>query len=720
MLSQISKIALPKAASSISLNSLQQLERISLKSLKNYRACNIARTSRRFLVTENSDPLNSEEEDKIPEEGTITVNEKTVGNAVKHEFKTETKRLLDIVAKSLYSDKEVFIRELISNASDALEKVRYLQLTDEKALDESVANNPSEIHISINKKERTIIFQDFGIGMNEDEVNNNLGTIANSGTLAFLKKLDQSSSSAKENMIGQFGVGFYSCLMVAEKVEVFTRSAHKGSKGYCWTSDGTGSYDVAEADGVTVGTKIVIHLREDCKDFADINTVQRIIKRYSNFVQYPIVLNNKRLNTIQALWTMNKNEITEDQHIEFYRFIANAHDKPQFTLLYKTDAPIQISSLLYVPQYHSETMGLGRMQPGVSLYSRKVLIQAKCKQLLPEWLRFVRGVIDSEDIPLNVSREMLQDNALIARLKNVMTTRIIKWLLDESKRDPEKYKLFASNFGNFLKEGICADYGFKTDIAALLRFPSTKTGKGEVTSFDEYVEKMPKDQECIFYTCTPNRSIVEDSPYYEPFKQNDVEVILCHEAIDEFVMNNLHLYKGKRILNIESQAAAEEISKKSKVQNAASKLDEKEEKEMIEWVKESLGKALVSQVTVNNRIASTPALLRDHDASISRRLMMMMPGSKLSGMPIPPQRLEINTSHRVIVGLNKLRKTKPEIAKEVMRQVYDNALISAGLLQDPRTIIRRLNRLMENVVDANDTEANTTTNTTKTETESKN
>ncbi|OUM69684.1 hypothetical protein PIROE2DRAFT_19612 [Piromyces sp. E2] len=667
MLSQITKIALPKAATSLSLTSLQQLERVSLKSLKNYRAASISKSSRRFLVTENSDPLNSEEEDKIPEEGTITVNEKAVGSATKHEFKTETKRLLDIVAKSLYSDKEVFIRELISNASDALEKVRYLQLTDEKVLDPTVAGNPAEIHLSINKKERTIIFQDFGIGMNEDEVNNNLGTIANSGTLAFLKKLDQSSASAKENIIGQFGVGFYSCLMVAEKVEVFTKSAHKGSKGYCWTSDGAGSYDVAEADGVTCGTKIVIHLREDCKEFADIQNVKRIIKRYSNFVQYPIVLNGKRLNTIQALWTMNKNEITEDQHIEFYRFIANAHDKPQFTLLYKTDAPIQ------------------------------VLIQAKCKQLLPEWLRFIRGVVDSEDIPLNVSREMLQDNALIARLKNVLTTRIIKWLLDESKRDPEKYKLFASNFGNFLKEGICADYGFKTDIAALLRFPSTKTGKDEVTSFDEYVEKMPKDQECIFYTCTPNRSIVEDSPYYEPFKNNDVEVILCHEAIDEFVMNNLHLYKGKRILNIESQAAAEEIAKKIKVENAASKLNEIEEKEMISWVKETLGKALVSQVTVNNRIASTPALLRDHDASISRRLMMMMPGSKLTGMPIPPQRLEINTSHRIIVGLNNLRKTKPDVAKEVMRQVYDNALISAGLLQDPRTIIRRLNKLMENL-----------------------
>ncbi|ORX58547.1 heat shock protein Hsp90 [Piromyces finnis] len=704
MLSQITKIALPKAAT-LSLSSLQQLERVSLKSLKNYRAASVSKTSRRFLVTENSE--NKEEEDKIPEEGNISVNEKTIGTATKHEFKTETKRLLDIVAKSLYSDKEVFIRELISNASDALEKVRYLQLTDETVLDETVAANPAEIHLSINKSDRTIIFQDFGIGMNEDEVNNNLGTIANSGTLAFLKKLDQSSASAKENIIGQFGVGFYSCLMVAEKVEVYTKSAHKNAKGYCWTSDGSGSYDVAEADGVTCGTKIVIHLREDCKQFADIQNVQRIIKRYSNFVQYPIVLNGKRLNTIQALWTMNKNEITEDQHIEFYRFIANAHDKPQFTLLYKTDAPIQISSLLYVPQYHSETMGLGRMQPGVSLYSRKVLIQAKCKQLLPEWLRFVRGVVDSEDIPLNVSREMLQDNALIARLRNVLTTRVIKWLLDESKRDPEKYKLFASNFGNFLKEGICADYGFKTDIAALLRFPSTKTGKGEVTSFDEYVEKMQKDQECIFYTCTPNRSIVEDSPYYEPFKNNDIEVVLCHEAIDEFVMNNLHLYKGKRILNIESQAAAEEIAKKSKVENAASKLNETEEKEMIEWVKETLGKELVSQVTVNNRIASTPAILRDHDASISRKLMMMMPGSKLTGMPIPPQKIEINTSHRVICGLYKLRTTKPEVASEVMRQVYDNALISAGLLQDPRTIIRRLNKLMENVVSANVPETET-------------
>lgn len=698
MLSKISKLALPKTISLLNAASVQHLERISLNSIKSYKKSSLNKTTRRFLNTENTFDDN---EEQIPENSDISINEKVVGNVTKHEFKTETKRLLDIVAKSLYSDKEVFVRELISNASDALEKTRYLQLTDEKKLDESVASNPAEIHIGINKKDRTFIIQDFGIGMNEEEVNNNLGTIANSGTLAFLNKLEQSSSSAKENIIGQFGVGFYSCLMVADKVEVFTRSAIKGSKGYCWESDGSGSYSVSEADGVTVGTKIVIHLRDDCKMFSDITNVTRIIKRYSNFVQYPIVLNSKRLNTIQALWTLNKNEITEDQHVEFYRYIANAHDKPQFTLLYKTDAPLQISSLLYVPQYHSETMGLGRMQPGVSLYSRKVLIQSKSKQLLPEWLRFIRGVIDSEDIPLNVSREMLQDNALIARLRNVMTARIIKWLLEESKRDPKKYKLFATNFGNFLKEGVCADYGFKSDIAALLRFPSTKCEKDEVISFDDYVERMPKDQDCIFYTCSPNRKIVEDSPYYEPFKLNDVEVILCHEAIDEFVMNNLNLFKGKRLYNIESQAAAEEMAKKSKIESATSKLDEKEEKEMTEWVKETLGKALVSNVSVNNRISSSPALLRDHDSAISRRLMMMMPGSKLNGMPIPPQKLEINTSHKVIVGLNKLRKTKPEIAKEVLQQVYDNALISAGLLQDPRTIIKRLNKLMENVVESN-------------------
>ncbi|CEG78972.1 Putative ATP-binding cassette, subfamily B (MDR/TAP), member 10 [Rhizopus microsporus] len=348
-----------------------------------------------------------------------TKNEEVVtGEAQVHEFKTETKRLLDIVANSLYSEKEIFVRELISNAADALEKLRQTQSV-QPDID---TGKPLEIRIELDREKNQFVIQDFGIGMTLDELNANLGTIASSGSKKFMEKMEQSEKNT--SIIGQFGVGFYSTFMVGKRIRVYTKSALPGSKGYCWETDGQGSYSVAEADNVAVGTKIVIDLREDSKYYSSQLEVDSIIKKYSNFVGFPIYLNGKEVNTIEAIWTKDRNSVTPEQHKQFYRFIANAWDDPQYTLHFKTDSPLSISSVLYIPEKHMELLG-EQVEPGVSLYSRKVLIQAKSAGLLPKYLRFLKGVVDSEDIPLNVSRELLQDN-ILSRLRMVMTSRILK------------------------------------------------------------------------------------------------------------------------------------------------------------------------------------------------------------------------------------------------------------------------------------------------------
>jgi len=338
-----------------------------------------------------------------------------------YEFQAETRKLLDIVARSLYTDKEVFIRELISNASDALEKFRQLSMTSVKINEPEI---PPEISIETNEKDNTISIQDTGIGMKKDDLIKYLGTIARSGSAEFMKQVTDSANAT--NIIGQFGVGFYSTFMVGTRVRVYTKHAEEGSKGYLWTSDGSGSFEIEDYDGLIRGTKIVIELKEDTREFSLEAEVEKIVKKYSNFVGYTIKLNQKEINTVKAIWMLPKDKISEDDHKAFYNFITHAFDTPTYRLHYSTDTPVSINSIFYFPSQHTEKYNLGRMEPGVSLYSRKVLIQSHTKLLLPDWLRFVKGVVDSADIPLNLSREHLQDSALIRRLDNVLTRRILK------------------------------------------------------------------------------------------------------------------------------------------------------------------------------------------------------------------------------------------------------------------------------------------------------
>lgn len=337
----------------------------------------------------------------------------------KHEFQAEVKQLLDIVIHSLYTNKEIFIRELVSNASDALEKLRYIQLTEKDIFD---YNLPLEINVTTDQKANTINIKDFGVGMTRKELIENLGTIAHSGSRAFLQAVKE-GGQVSDNLIGQFGVGFYSVFIVAKLVKVYTHHWTKDSEHLLWTSEGSGSYQIETVEGQRRGCKIVIELKEDCKEFSETDRIKQILTRYSSFVQFPIKLNGEQVNTVKALWMRNKNEIKDEEYNEFYKFQANAYDESMYRLHFNSDAPLTVNSLLFVPHENPEHWGFGHVKPGVSLYCRKILIDSKPDGLLPEWLRFVKGVVDSADLPLNISRETIQDSTLIQKLNRVITNR---------------------------------------------------------------------------------------------------------------------------------------------------------------------------------------------------------------------------------------------------------------------------------------------------------
>ncbi|KAI9503298.1 hypothetical protein GGI25_002814 [Coemansia spiralis] len=622
-----------------------------------------------------------------------------VGSPEKHEFKAETKKLLHIVAHSLYSQREVFVRELISNASDALEKLRHLQtINSDVSSDTQLA-----IDITTDADKKTIVFSDSGIGMTEEELKENLGTIARSGSKAFIEKMQDSEGTkdTANTIVGQFGVGFYSAFMIGDKITVFTRSATPGSQGYCWESDGLGSYTLAKADNLPVGTKIVIHVKDDAKEFLEENKLNDIIKKYSNFVGFPISVNGKRANTIEALWTKDKNSITQEEHENFYRFVSNSWDDPMYHLVYKADGPMSIRSILYVPTRNPESAGFERVKPGVNLYSRKVLIMPNATGLLSEWLRFVQGVVDSEDLPLNLSRELLQNGPVIKRLQSIVTSRIIKWLQEESRNDAEKYAKFFKTYGVFIKEGVCQDLSNQEQISKLLRFETSNKDEGELISLDDYVERMPSDQNNIYYLCTPNRKFAIDSPYYEPFKKHGTEVLFLHHPLDEFVMGRLAEFNGKRLVSADSEDAnkelkkwnEEELAKDSTAGESAAALTKEESYDLTSWMLPIFGSG-VKEVKVADRYMTYPMILTDFDSPAVRNMMKMMAQGSDQPVPMRPCVVEVNPRDPVIKRLNSLRTKNEELARKISMQLYYNALIAAGIMDDPRSMLKHLNEII--------------------------
>jgi molecular chaperone HtpG len=606
----------------------------------------------------------------------------------KFEFQAEIKQLLDIVIHSLYTEKEIFVRELVSNASDALEKLRHTQLTEKEIFDDKLE---LEIAVTTDDKAKTITIQDFGIGMTRDELVKNLGTIAHSGSKAFLKALGEGAQK-NSNLIGQFGVGFYSAFMVAKSVKVYTHSYKTGEPGHVWTSDGSGSYEIEESDGQRRGAKIVIELKDDCADFAQDWKIKEILERYSAFVSFPIVLNGKRVNTVQALWLRSKNEIKDEEYTEFYKFQAHAYDEPRLRLHFSADAPLAINALLFVPKDNTEKLGLSRLEPAVSLYCRKVLIDQKPKDILPEWLRFLKGVVDSEDLPLNISRETMQDKSLIEKLNKVITKRFLKFLEDEAKNRADAYHEFYKEFGHFLKEGAALDFTHKEQLTKLLRFESSLTEKGKTTSLADYVSRLGADQKEIYYLLGANRAAIESGPYLEGFKARNLEVLFCYEPVDEYVMNNVREFDGKKIT-----AADHADVKLADLPKPEGALSEDDVKKLTGWIKDTLGER-VTEVKASDRLVDSPVLALNADKFMSPHMRRMMKAMNREGSDSPLRvNLEINPRHPVIKRLFEHHTANPDRAKLVAEQLLDNALIGAGLLDDATAMVARLNKLLESV-----------------------
>ncbi|XP_061555778.1 heat shock protein 75 kDa, mitochondrial [Phycodurus eques] len=658
---------------------------------------NLRRPQQAFPWLKQQSYYSTQEAEKEPEEealhSIISDSEAVQGSFSKHEFQAETKKLLDIVARSLYSEKEVFIRELISNSSDALEKLRH------KLMTAGGQTAPLEIHLQTDTAKGTFTIQDTGVGMNQEELVANLGTIARSGSKAFLDAL-QNQAEASGTIIGQFGVGFYSAFMVADCVDVYSQSAELGSPGFKWSSDGSGVFEIAEASGVQQGTKIVLHLKDDCKEFASEDRVKDVVTKYSNFVSFPIFLNGRRLNTLQALWVMEPKEISDWQHEEFYRYVAQAYDKPRYTLHYRADAPLNIRSIFYVPETKPSMFDVSReMDSSVALYSRKVLIQTKATDILPKWLRFLRGVVDSEDIPLNLSRELLQESALIRKLRDVLQQRVIRFLLDQSRKEPEKYNKFFEDYGLFMREGIVTtqEQDVKEDIAKLLRYESSALPAGQHTNLTEYASRMKAGTRNIYYLCAPNRHLAEHSPYFEAMKQKDMEVLFCYEQFDELTLLHLREFDKKKLISAETDIVVDHY-KEEKFEDskpASERLTQEQTDDLIAWMKNALGPR-VTNVKLTPRLDMHPAMITVLEMGAARhflRTQQLARNAEERAQILQPT-LEINAGHDLIKKLHALKDSNNELAALLLEQIYDNAMITAGLNDDPRPMISRLNDLL--------------------------
>jgi TNF receptor-associated protein 1 len=609
----------------------------------------------------------------------------------KFEFQAEIRQLLDIVIHSLYTEKEIFVRELVSNASDALEKLRHLQLVEKQIFDDRL---PLEINLTTDDAAKTFTIQDFGVGMTHAELVENLGTIAHSGSKAFLQALGENAAKSA-SLIGQFGVGFYSAFMVAKRVRVFAHSWRSAEPGHVWESDGSGSYSIEEADGQRRGCKIVVELKDECTEFSLASKIEGILRRYSSFVQFPINLNGKRVNTIQAIWLRHKNEIKEEEYTEFYKFQANAFDAPRLRLHFSADAPLAINALLFVPEENPERFGFVRAEPGVALYCRKILIDPHPKDLLPEWLRCLKGVVESEDLPLNISREMTQDRSLLAKLSRVLTRRFIKFLEEEAKERADSYREFYQRFSVYLKEGAALDATYKNDLVKLLRYESSLTKQGELTSLADYVSRLKDGQKEIYYLVGPGRAAIEAGPYLEGVRARNLEVLFCYENVDEYVMGNVHEFDGKRLIAADhADIKLDDLpTPPGEEALAAGQIET-----LVAWLKETLGDR-VAEVKVSDRLVTSPALALNADKLTSPHMRRLMKVMKVEGADDAPPRVELhlNPRHAVIKHLAAAREAKPEVAKLMAEQVLDNALIAAGLLDDPQKMIARIYQLLESM-----------------------
>ncbi len=613
-----------------------------------------------------------------------------------HEFKAEIKQLLDIITNSLYTSRDVFLREIISNASDALDKMRY-EINKGSSVFE--AEKELEIRITVDKEKNILTITDSGIGMSESELIDNIGTIAKSGSAEFIKQAmnDKDNSSS---IIGHFGVGFYSVFMVAGKVVISTRSFRPDEKAVVWTSDGTGTYEMHEGTADSPrGTQITIHLKEDAKEYADIDRLKSIIKKHSNFISFPIYLQDERINTISALWREPKFSVKEEQYNEFYKFITYDSENPMLTIHTAVDAPVQFSSLTFIPSHESGLFGFDKERYGLDLYVRRVLIQSKNKDLIPEYLSFVSGVVDTEDLPLSISREALQENLLIRKIAATLTKQILSKLQEMSK-DEEKYEKFWKAHSRIFKMGY-NDYANKDTYAALLRFNSSaKNDRDALTSFDAYIAAAKEDQKEIYYISGPSREAITLNPHLEIFRQKGIEVLYLYEPIDEFALESLQTYKDFSFKAAE-QADIASLEKFTEIDTNEEKPEELSEEnsslftELLTKIKEILGDK-VTEVRASKRLNQSPSCLVNPETGMSSQMQKMMQLINKDNS-VPAKIFEVNKNHRLIRNLIKIfaADKNDTYIETATKQLYESALLLDGYLADPHEMVNRINGLLE-------------------------
>ena len=614
----------------------------------------------------------------------------------KYKFKAEIKQLLDILVHSLYTSREIFLRELISNASDALDKTRFELTRGAKIADKDL---PLEIRITFDEKKNIVTVSDSGIGMTRDELISNIGTIAKSGSADFIKTLSENKSDAN-NIIGKFGVGFYSVFMAAQEVVIKSKSYLKDEAAVEWRSDGLGSYELFELkEKMSRGTVIEIHLKEDAKEFADKYRLEGIVKKYSNFISFPIYVGDSRINTVSAVWREPKSAVKKEQYDEFYKFLTYEEEEPLSVIHSSVDAPIQFYSLMFVPQKSFDMFRFTREDYGLDLYVRKVLIQHKSRDILPEYLSFVRGVVDSEDLPLNISRETLQENIIFTKISNTVTSQVLSHLIKLAKEDADKYKLFWKEHGKYFKLGY-TDFTNQEKFMQLLRFSSSAGENADaLISLEDYAGRMKEGQKEIYYASGTSREAIDLDPHLEIFRNKGIEVLYLYDPIDEFVISSIRKFKDFEFKTVDSvDIKALDKFKETKERERPeplSKDDEKHFDSMLSRIKDILGER-IKEVKASDRLIDSPSCLVNPDDAYSAQMQKLF---RMHNQEVGNQQkiFEVNKDHRLIRNLLKIYKTnaKDEYIGDAVEQLYESALLLEGNLLDPHKLVNRISKMLE-------------------------
>lgn len=615
----------------------------------------------------------------------------------KYKFKAEIKQLLDILVHSLYTSREIFLRELISNASDALDKIRFELTRGSKIPDKDL---PLDIKISFDDKKNTVTIADSGIGMTGDELVHNIGTIAKSGSSDFIKTLTENKSEAN-NIIGKFGVGFYSVFMVAKEVIIRSKSYQKDAVPVEWRSDGLGSYELFELkEKMSRGTTIEIHLKDDAKEFADKYRLEGIVKRYSNFISFPIFVGDTRINTISAIWREPKTSVKKEQYDEFYKFLTFESDEPLSVIHTSVDAPIQFYSMLFIPPNSFDMFRFTREDYGLDLYVRKVLIQHKSKDVLPEYLSFVRGVVDSEDLPLNISRETLQENIIFTKISNTITSQVLSHLIKMANDDAEKYKKFWKEHGKYFKLGY-TDFSNQEKFMQLLRFSSSACeNNDDIISLDDYTGRMKEGQKEIYYASGASREAIDLDPHLEIFRSKGIEVLYLYDPVDEFVISSLRKHKDFEFKTVDSvelkQLDEFKDMKEREKAEPLSRDDEKHFDSLLARIKNILGDR-VTEVKASDRLIDSPSCLVNADDAYSAQMQKLF---RMHNQEIATQKkiFEVNKDHKLVRNLLKIYKADPKDAyiSDAAEQLYESALLLEGNLLDPHKLVNRISKILEN------------------------